>query len=322
MDKYLYIKDASGKDIKISRLILGGSSKNMIEGTYPPSFFQKLYEEGIQTFDLARVYGNGKAEENFSRYLPLFPRDDVTIISKCCHPLFGVLKRVHRKAAFHDIEKTLTALKCDHVDILLLHRDDESVPIEEIITFMNEIVKKGYTRAIGVSNFTYERVKKANEYAIDHGLLPFMVNEPQFSLVVRNRDPWNNGSVSITGKRQEKEREFYQKTMIPCLCYSSLADGYLSGKVRSDDPDFSRHLTSFSRKGYESPENREILKRAEQLSFRKGVSLPSLALNYVLSQPFKTACIVSMSSEKRIKDNLMAYDVNLSQEEIDDLLGK
>lgn len=88
---------------------------------------------------------------------------------------------------------------------------------------------------------------------------------------------------------------------------SSLADGYLSGKVKSDSPDFVRSLTSFSRRGYESKSNREILKRAEELSLRKRVSLPSLALSYVLSQDFPSACIVSMSSIKRIKDNLQAF---------------
>lgn len=320
MDKYLYIKDANGKDIKISRLILGGSSKNMIQGRYTSSFFESFYQEGIQTFDLARVYGNGKAEENFSRFLPLFKREDVTIISKCCHPLFGIFKRVNRKAAFSDIEKTLSALKSDHVDILLLHRDDESVPVEDIITFMNEIVKKGYARAIGVSNFASDRVRKANEYAKSHSMQPFVVNEPQFSLVVRNRDPWHNGSVSITGEKQKKEREFYKETGIPCLCYSSLADGYLSGKVKSDSPDFVKSLTPFSRRGYESKSNREILKRAEELSLIKGISLPSLALSYVLSQDFPSACIVSMSSEKRIKDNIKAFDVSMSKEDIDFLL--
>lgn len=322
MDRYLYIKDAGGKDIKISRLILGGSSKNMIQGKYTSSFFESLFQDGIQTFDLARVYGNGKAEENFSRFLPLFERDDVTIISKCCHPLFGIFKRVNRKAAFSDIENTLSALKTDHVDILLLHRDDESVPVEDIITFMNDIVKKGYARSIGVSNFTSERVRKANDYAKNHGMQPFEVNEPQFSLVVRNRDPWHNGSLSITGERQKKEREFYRETGIPCLCYSSLADGYLSGKVKSDSPDFIRSLTSFSRRGYESKSNREILKRAEELSLRKGVSLPSLALSYVLSQGFPSACIVSMSSTKRIQDNLQAFDISLSNEDIDFLLQR
>lgn len=309
------IKDKNNKEVSFSPLIVGGSSQQMIKGLYDQSFFEKLKEKNISSFDLGRVYGNGKAEENFSTYLKWMNRDDVTIITKCCHPLYGIFKRVNKKAAFNDIEASLKALGTSYVDVLLLHRDDESINVEEIITFMNEILKKGYTRLIGVSNWSVERIKKANEYATLHSLEPFKINEPQFSLPIRNKDPWHNGSKSITGDNHLEDRNYLKAEGILNLCYSSLADGFMSGKYSSSSKEFKKHLSYFSKTAYYSQDNLDILKRTEKLAKEKGVSVAQLALAYVINQDFNTRAIVNFSSAKRIEENVKAMDIKLSESE-------
>lgn len=309
--EYIVRKDSYGKDIKMSPLALGGSSTQMMKGQYEDSFFDELLSKGINTIDLARVYGNGKCEAFFGNYLSKRNRDDFTIISKCCHPLFGIFKRVNKSAAFSDIEKSLEALKTDYVDVLLLHRDDPRVPASKIITFMNEILKKGYTRVIGVSNWSMDRIKEANDYAIQHGLVPFMYVENQFSLVERIKDAWHNGAKAFSLVDLKKIKE----SNMVALCYSSLADGYLSGKVSCQDSSFRSSLSSFSKTSYDFEINRQRLMRVEKMAKEKNVPVSRIALGYVLSQPCDTVGIVSMSSMRRVDENLKAVSVDITDEE-------
>ena len=311
----LEIKDKNNNPIVFSPLVVGGVSKQMIKGLYDKVFFDKLKSYDLLTFDLARLYGFGSCEGNFSKYLKYLDRDKTTIITKCCHPKFNVIKRVNKKAAFNDIEASLKALNVDYVDCLLLHKDDESKNPEEIIAFMNEIISKGYTRSIGVSNWNIERIKKANDYAISHNLVPFKVNEPQFSLPVRIRDPWHNGSKTLSGTNHLEDKKYLKENGIITLCYSSLADGFMSGKYSSDDENFKKHLSKTSRSAYYCQSNLKILKRAEILAEKKNISVPQLGLAYVLNQDFNTRAIVNLSSTKRIEENIKATDIILNNEE-------
>lgn len=315
--EYKYIKDINGKDIKISRIILGGSSKQMIEGTYPDSFFDTMLSLGVNTIDLARLYGNGKCEEFFGTYLSRRNRDDFVVISKCCHPKLGIFKRVNRKAALSDIEKTLEALKTDHVDILLLHRDDPKKKVSEIISFMNEILSKGYTRAIGVSNWSLERVEEANKYAEEHNLIPFMVIENQFSLVKREKDSWHNGAKAFI----ESDFQHMNSNGIIPLCYSSLAEGYLSGKIESSNSLFVKSLSNFTRVAYHYENNFQRLQRLEKLAKERGYNVSELALAYVLNYDPSLSAIVSMSSLNRLNSNLKALEIKLSPGEMAYLRG-
>lgn len=316
--EYNYIKGSNGKDIKISRIILGGSSKQMIEGTYPDSFFDTMLSAGINAIDLARIYGNGKCEEFFGKYLEKRNRDDFVIISKCCHPSLGIVKRVNRKSALRDIEKSLQALKTTYVDILLLHRDNPKKEVGEIISFMNEIVSKGYTRAIGVSNWSIERVEEANKYAKEHNLIPFTVIENQFSLVKREKDSWHNGAKAFFESDFKRLKE---NAVLP-LCYSPLAEGYLSGKIPSSDPNFLKSLSSFTKVAYHHQDNFQRLQRLEKLAKEKGLSVAKLALAYVLSYDSHISSIASMSSLKRIEENIETLEMKISEEDMAFLQGK
>lgn len=320
MERYLKRLDPSGNPVEFSRIIVGGSSRQMMNGLYDGTFFSALSSYGINTFDLARMYQD--AELHFSRYLNSMDREKTTIITKCCHPTFGLFKRVNEKAALYDIEKSLRILNVGYVDLLLLHRDDPSKDIREIITFMNSFIKKGYTRLIGVSNFDIERVKEANRYAFEHHLEPFVVNEPQFSLAVRNHDPWHNGSKTITGTEHEEERKYLYHSRMLTLSYSSLADGFLDGKYSHDDICFRKHLSSASRYAYYDKNNLKRLERAEILAKEKGVSVPQLCLAYDLNQGFDVCSVVNLSSVERIKENVKAIDLSLSENEISYLEGR
>lgn len=316
--EYTIFKDSKGKEVKISKIVLGGSSKQMIEGTYPDSFFDEMLKAGINTIDLARLYGNGKCESFFGDYLSKRNRDDFTIISKCCHPKWGIFKRVNRKAALNDIQATLKALKTDHVDIYLLHRDDSNVPVSKIVDFMNEIVQRGYARVIGVSNWSLDRIIQANLYAKQMHLVPFQVIENQYSLVERMKDSWHNGAKAFNSY----DLMYLKDNGLTPICYSSLAEGYLSGKYKSSDPQFVKSLHGYTRVAYNHKENFERLQRLEEIAKQKNESVAKLALAYLLTHESNPSAIVSMSSTRRIQDNVSALDIKLAKEERDYLFGR
>ena len=317
--KNIIIQDAYGNNIEFSRIIFGGSNVSFLERKLPSDFLSKCLNYDMFTIDTARVYGKGLSEEMIGEWMQRYhiPRDKMTIISKCCHPALGILPRLNRTQAFKDIEASLKALKVSYVDCLLLHRDDPLKKPEEIITFMNEIVSRGYARSIGVSNWKAERIKKANDFARDHGMTPFCIAESQFSLGTRVKDPWHNGTLSITGIDQSKEREFYLKEKMPFLCFSALGDGFFAGKIRHDDMDIKKKLSRTSYSAYYSEHNLEVLKRAEELATKKNCSVSAIALSYCLNQEIEMGVVVSVSSEERIVENLKALEIKLTKEELD-----
>lgn len=309
------IKDAYKNDLNLSRIIFGGSNSKFLSGEIKDDFILSCIEHGVNTFDSARLYGKGKSEERIGNFLSKnnVSRDKVTIMTKCCHPKFGIFKCVNKQTAFKEIEESLKTLNLSYVDVLFLHRDNETIPAYKIITFMNEIIQKGYTRSIGVSNWTTKRIKEANDYALSHNMVPFSLSEVQFSLGKRIKDPWHNHSISITNDNDAIK--FYTENNIPVLCYSSLADGFFA-KSR-DIKAIKKELSFYSKQAYLSKYNLEVLNRANNLASKKNVSLATIALSYCLSQSFRSCCITSVSSKNRLLDNIKSIDIKLTQEELD-----
>lgn len=309
--------DCKGNEISLSRIVFGGSNTYFLKGKMDNKVLSTFLEKGIFAFDTARLYGNGRSEELLASWMRNegIKREKVTIITKCCHPTLGIFKRIDKKAAFKDIEKSLKALNVSYVDSLLLHRDDESKDAREIIVFMNEIIKKGYTRSIGVSNWKAERIKIANQYAQEHNLTPFSLSEIQYSIGERIKDPWHNGSLSITGEKYKKEKDFYISSNMPVLFYSSLADGFFSGKYNSNT-NFKNKLSFSCKSAYYTNKNLDTLKRVEEIADKKNCSVAEISLAYCFHSKMNGCCITSVSNIKRLESNLKSLEINLSEEEM------
>ena len=158
-------------------------------------------------------------------------RHKVNIITKGCHHDDNG-KRVTPKDLFADANTSLAELNTDYIDLYLLHRDDESKPVSDIIEALNELQAQGNILSFGASNWTHTRIAEANEYAKKHGLNGFSVSSPCFSVAKRIFDPWG-GSVDISGNENKYAREWYVENNIPVIAYSSLARSFLSGKFKS-----------------------------------------------------------------------------------------
>lgn len=303
----------------VSRLVFGGMNPLLMGGRQKEAsvLLDKVFDRGINAFDLARVYGMGMAEKSFGVWMKTKKREEIVLETKCCHPnqLFR-FPRVSKKCAKADIEASLKALDTDYVDLLLLHRDDENVPAEEIITFMNELIDEGKVRAVGVSNWEKERIEQANSYALAHSLKPFVVSSPQFSLAVEVRHPWMGHTVSLSGDEREADRAFYQETQFPVFAFSSLAGGFMTGKYSSETVSLELK-PAWVKKAFLDDENVERLRRAEVLAKEKGVTVSQIALAWTMQQGMNLFNVLTFSSEKRIKENLGCCDLVLTEEESD-----
>ena len=153
-----------------------------------------------------------------------------------CHPYDG-RDRVTPENLKHDIEQSFERLGTDYIDIYLMHRDDPKVEPGPMVEILNEYHKAGRIGAFGGSNWTHQRIAEANQYAGEHGLIPFTVSSPNFGLCDQIGDPWGGGPgcVTISGPSNAEARAWYRDNQIPVLAYSSLGRGMFAGIVKSDD---------------------------------------------------------------------------------------
>lgn len=315
-DNMVYGNITSLKDKKISRIVLGRSDLDGRDKVASFKFLDEMYSLGINTFDTAAIYQNYSEAVITEWIAERGIHDDAVILSKCGH--FNYWRnRVHDFDIKADIADFLAKPGADYVDIYMLHRDDETVAVSEIINCFNELLDKGYIKTFGASNWSFERLLEANEYAYKKGLTPFTSISPQFSLAEQQGDLWP-GTLSITGPDHLNERLYYEKVQMPIFSYSSIARGFLSGRFSSaDDPNKAKNILDADiYRAFMCNSNLERLKRVEHLATQKEVSVATLSLAWVLNQPFNLFAIISSKSKERMTENIQALNVSLSAEEL------
>lgn len=305
---------------EVSSLIYGCANRTMLAGEDNSYILDSTLAAGINIFDTARHYG--RSEESLGKWLKESKhRNEVVIVSKCCHPIEDEShkNRVNAEAMRQDLDVSLQTLGLDYIDIYLLHRDDLAIPVSEMIEAMQTEKKKGKIGAYGVSNWTRERIQEANEYANQHHMEGFTISSPNYSLASQIADPWQTGSEAITlgGPEHRDDRIWYEKNRIPIFAYSSLGRGMFSGRVKSNDPEGAKNvMDEYALRGYFCEDNLKRLKRAEGLSKEKGVTVSQLALAWLMNQRVQVHPIVSYTSVAHMEENLRSTEIELSEAEI------
>lgn len=305
-----------GIDKPVSRLVQGTVMVNSKELDRSFALLDAVLALGGNTFDTAHVYGNGDNERTVGRWVnDRQVREKVVIIAKGAHHNAD-RRRVTPFDITADLHDSLARFKFDYVDLYLLHRDDPSVPVGPIVEVLNEHRLAGLVRAFGGSNWSHERIAAANEYAREHGLAPFAASSPNFSLAEQYKAPWPE-CISIGGPQGRPAREWYARQQIPLFTWSSLAGGFFSGRVRRDNLDsFTTYLDKLCVECYAGETNFKRLDRVQVLAEQKGLSVPQVALAYVVSQPLNIFALVGSADGKEFESNVRALEVKLSPEEI------
>jgi aryl-alcohol dehydrogenase-like predicted oxidoreductase len=307
----------SGVEKPVARIVQGTVMiRSEEEGDEERSFalLDEVFAQGGTTFDTAHQYGGGDCERTLGRWVrDRGLRDEVVIIGKGAHHNED-RKRVTPFDITGDLYDSLARLESDYIDLYLLHRDDPSVPVGPIVEVLNEHKEEGRIQAFGGSNWRPERLREANDYARENGLTPMVASSPNLSLALQVEEPWPD-CVSISG--DDEGRRWYEETGMPLFIWSTLAGGFFSGRFTRDNLDtFEAYLDRICVETYCYEENFGRLDRASVLAREKGLTVPQVALSYVLAQPLEIFALVGCNTGEEFRVNVEAGGVALTPGEI------
>jgi aryl-alcohol dehydrogenase-like predicted oxidoreductase len=269
------------------------------------------FDAGITLFDTANVYGQGAAETVWGEILSDYPRDSYALATKVYFPMGPRDRGLSRKQIHKQIDGSLERLRTDYVDLYQCHRYDDTVPLEETMGALTEVVAAGKARWIGFSEWPADKIEAAVTMP---GVAKFVSSQPQYSALWRR--PEND--VIPTCERHG----------ISQIVWSPLAQGVLSGKykpgeqVPTDSRAASRAMNRFI-KQWLGDETLAAVQSLEPIADAAGITLAQLALAWVLHQRNVTAAIVGATRPEQVHENVAAAEVKLSPDTlraIDDAL--
>lgn len=292
----------AGIDKSVSRLVMG--CDNQTSFPHAAVMFDDFFERGGRAFDTAYIYGNGLMERLLGQWMRhRGVRDEVVVIAKGAHAPLCTPRDLVRQ-----LHESLERLGTGHADLYLMHRDNLEVPVGEFVDVLNEERSAGRVSAFGGSNWSIVRVQEANDYARRNGKTGFAAVSNNFSLARMVNPPWA-GCISASGPA---EREWFTRTQIPLLAWSSQARGFfVPGRAapdKLDDPQLARC--------WYSDDNFQRLRRVSQLAAQRGVLPINIALAYVLAQPFPTFALIGPRQLSETRTSFAALEIELSAREL------
>lgn len=305
-------KKLGNSDLIVSSICMGcmgfGDSKNgqhswTIDEMETKKIIKLALEAGINFYDTALAYQNGTSEEFTGKALrELAKRDEYIVATKF---LPRSLKEIESKVSGqkhieNSINSSLKNLGLDYVDLYIYHMWDYNTPLEEIMLGLDNVIKSGKARAIGISNCFAWQLAKANYFARANSLTEFVSMQGHYNLIAR-----------------EEEREmipFCKEENIALTPYSALAGGRLA-KYRGET---SKRLEedSYAKFKYDKTVELDqlIIDRVVELSKKYGVSMTEISLAWLLTKV--TSPIVGATKVSQVEGMAKAVDLTLSDEDI------
>lgn len=283
------------KDLKLSQIVLGteGYSERIDKKT-AFELMEFYIENGGNIIDTARLYCGGKSEEVVGEFVK-GKRDKLYISTKCAHPLtLSDLShiRLSREEIEDDVEKSLKALGTDYIDILWLHRDDIEREVGPIIDTLNSLINRGVVRHIGASNWSYDRIIEANEYAKETAQVGFCASQALYNLATRSK-VWDSKLAYI-----DDEKEKYDRGEMPVFAFSSQAKGFFEKYATGE-------LSEKAKERYLNDESVETFNKIKERAEKEGWTISYTALKMLREQSnFDVFEIIGPSKLSQLKDTL------------------
>ena len=239
-------------------------------------------------------------------------RENIIISTKGGHhDLQTLSSRLDLSNVRDDIQHSLENMHTDYIDIYWLHKDDLNQTPESLIEMLNEAAPKEYAHYLGVSNWTYDRIRTANNHAKKCGLRPIIASQIQYSIAKPNYQPF--GIVAMTDSEYRK----YTADTLNVFAFSSQAKGFFS-KLDTQDADA---LPDNIKKLYLNQQNLNTAEKLKELSQVTGLPIPSLVLAALLSNPdFPVFAQIGPRRLEELFSSLQAMDATLSASQRDWLL--
>jgi aryl-alcohol dehydrogenase-like predicted oxidoreductase len=303
-------------DLEVSEISLGSwlTFSGGVEFDQTRACTDAAFEAGINFFDTANAYGRGAAESAWGEILSGRPRDSYTLATK----VWGQMsddpddKGLSAAQIAKQIDASLERLGTDHVDLYQAHRFDPDVPIEETIEALQQVVASGKARYVGFSEWTPEQIQAAIDIA---GPDLFVSSQPQYSMLWQAPEPEVFPLCAANGISQ--------------IVWSPLGQGVLTGKYRAGQapPADSRAASSdmnIAMSAVMNDNTLEAVDRLRPIAEQAGLSMPALALAWVLRRPEVASAIVGASRPEQVHANAKASGIELTADTlaaIDEALG-
>jgi aryl-alcohol dehydrogenase-like predicted oxidoreductase len=272
-------------------------------------------EAGGNLVDTADVYTGGTSEEIIGRWLAKAApevRDRVVLATKGRFPMghdvndVGLSRRHLQRA----LENSLRRLGTDCVDLYQVHAWDPVTPLEETLGTLDDFVRAGKVRYVGLSNYTGWQVQKTVALARRHGWASPVTLQPQYNLLVR-----------------ELEWEIVPSCLdagLGLLPWSPLGGGWLTGKYKQDErPTGATRLGEDPSRGVEAYDRRSTVQRTwdvvdavRTVAEGRGVTMAQVALAWLVDRPAVTSVILGARSTEQLTDNLGAAGLHLDDSEV------
>ncbi len=261
----------------------------------------RALDAGVNFFDTANMYSKGQSEELLGKALGA-RRKDAIIATKVHFPFNDNPNALGqgRVAIYRELEASLRRLGTDYIDLYQVHSFDPTTPLEETLVTLNDVVRAGKVRYIGLSNYAAWQIAQANGIAERRGFEKFCSVQAYYSLAGR-----------------ELEREILPAARalgLGVMVWSPLAGGFLSGKYTREGGEGRRKLFTFPpvhpERGY------EIVDVLRDIAGARDVSPARVALAWLLHQEGVTSVIVGARKLHQLEDNLQAAELELSAEEL------
>jgi len=300
--------------VKVSEISLGSwlTYGGSVAEEQAAACIARAYEIGINFFDTANVYMRGAAEEIVGRTLRGFERDSYFLATKVYFPMGeGPNDRgLSRKHITEQCHASLERLGVDYVDLYQCHRYDENTPLEETLRALDDLVRQGKVLYIGVSEWTEDQISEAMRIAGEMNLDRIVSNQPQYNMIQRRIE----GEVIPLSEREG----------VGQVVFSPLAQGVLTGKYRPGDApeEGTRAADPESNRFMQQLMNEEVLSAVEGLrsvASDQGLSVPQLALAWVLRQENVSSAIIGASRPEQVDDNAAASGVKLSADVVSEI---
>lgn len=261
-------------------------------------------EYGVNFFDNAEVYANGKSEEIMGAVLKElnWPRLSYLVSTKF---FWGITKdpngthTLNRKYLMQAIIGSLKRLNLEYVDLVYCHRPDPNTPIEETVWAMHDMIQRGYALYWGTSEWGADEIRTAYEIAERHHLHKPIVEQPEYNLFKRHRV-------------ETEYHQLYEDFGLGLTTWSPLASGFLTGKYLKEIPEGSRlslRSMAWLAESYQGTERRQQVEKFLNIAQELSVTPAALAIAWCSKNPNVSTVITGASRVEQIHDNMKALEV-------------
>lgn len=283
--------------------VMGGLGQEAVN-----ALVKQAFDAGVNFFDTANVYSLGVSETLTGAAIKSLglPRDEIVVATKAFGPMSETKINGRGQSRYHlmnELDASLKRLQLDHIDLYQLHGYDPVTPLEEVLSTLNDMVRSGKVRTIGLCNMAAWQIMKG--------------------LAISEKNHWARfesvqAYYTVAGRDLEREVvPLIQDQQLGLMVWSPLAGGLLSGKFSPDGkgPEGARRA-SFDFPVVDKARAFKVVDAMRPIAERHQASVAQVALAWLLSRPQVSTVIIGAKTPEQLTDNLAASSLELTAEDL------